>query len=206
MIQDVRINGNINIGTVDPSTLSGPNGASPTLANKTSGNTTKVEGSIGVYTEVATRPVRGRVYTYDPNTKTETITDRYYDDHGRENTRETKIGTYTDSNGILQDKHAGITTGTETVEVGGTITLGDNAEKSFGLRNNTSTIRTKDAATNTATSYRTSGSITLLGTGKVIVKGKKNYGAVSAGDSYEREVKKVQIHILLESMKWEKLI
>ena len=190
MIQDVRINGNINIGTVDPSTLSGPNGASPTLANKTSGNTTKVEGSIGVYTEVATRPVRGRVYTYDPNTKTETITDRYYDDHGRENTRETKIGTYTDSNGILQDKHAGITTGTETVEVGGTITLGDNAEKSFGLRNNTSTIRTKDAATNTATSYRTSGSITLLGTGKVIVKGKKNYGAVSAGDSYEREVKK----------------
>ena len=190
MIQDVRINGNINIGTVNPSTLSGPNGASPTLANKTSGNTTKVEGSIGVYTEVATRPVRGRVYTYDPNTKTETITDRYYDDHGRENTNERVIGTYIDSNGNPKNRHTGVTTGTETVEVGGTITLGDNAEKSFGLRNNTSTIRTKDVATNTATSYRTSGSITLLGTGKVIVKGKKNYGAVSAGDSYEREVKK----------------
>ena len=190
MIQDVRINGNINIGTVNPSTLSGPNGASPTLANKTGGNTTKVEGSIGVYTEVATRPVRGRVYTYDPNTKTETITDRYYDDHGRENTNERVIGTYIDSNGNPKNRHTGVTTGTETVEVGGTITLGDNAEKSFGLRNNTSTIRTKDVATNTATSYRTSGSITLLGTGKVIVKGKKNYGAVSAGDSYEREVKK----------------
>ena len=190
MIQDVRINGNINIGTINPSTLSGPNGASPTLANKTGGNTTKVEGSIGVYTEVATRPVRGRVYTYDPNTKTETITDRYYDDHGRENTNERVIGTYIDSNGNPKNRHTGVTTGTETVEVGGTITLGDNAEKSFGLRNNTSTIRTKDVATNTATSYRTSGSITLLGTGKVIVKGKKNYGAVSAGDSYEREVKK----------------
>ncbi|WP_339001666.1 autotransporter-associated N-terminal domain-containing protein [Fusobacterium animalis] len=191
MIQDVRINGNINIGTVDPSNLTG-DGASPALADSgaTGSKTNRVEGSVGVYTEVATRPVRGRVYTYDPNTKTETITDRYYDDHGRENTNERVIGTYIDSNGNPKNRHTGVTTGTETVEVGGTITLGDNAEKSFGLRNNTSTIRTKDVATNTATSYRTSGSITLLGTGKVIVKGKKNYGAVSAGDSYEREVKK----------------
>ena len=171
-IQYIRVNGNINIGTVDPSTLSG-DGASSALADSgaTGSKTNRVEGSVGVYTEVATRPVRGRVYTYDPNTKTETITVRYYDDHGRENTRETKIGTYTDSNGILRDRHAGITTGTETVEVGGTITLGDKAEKSFGLRN------------------KASGSITLLGTGKVIVQGAKNYGAVSAGDAYQRQIK-----------------
>ena len=191
MIQDVRVNGDINVGTVDPTTLSS-NGASSTLADSL-GTANKVEGSVGVYTEVATRPVRGRVYTYDPVTKTETITDRYYDDHGRENTNNVTAGTYVDANGITQNRHSGVTIGTETVEVGGIITLGDYAEKSFGLRNNTSTITTKDSATNTATTYRTSGSITLLNGGKVIVKGKKNFGAVSAGDTYEREVKKGSI-------------
>ena len=171
-IQDVRVNGKIDIGTVDPSTLSG-DGASPTLANSGTGATNKVEGAVGVYTEVATRPVRGRVYTYNPVTKTETITDRYYDDHGRENTNNVTAGTYVDANGITQNRHSGVTIGTETVEVGGTITLGANAEKSFGLRN------------------KASGSITLLNGGKVIVQGAKNFGAVSAGDpSYQRQVKK----------------
>ena len=191
MIQDVRVNGDINVGTVDPTTLSS-NGASSTLADSL-GTANKVEGSVGVYTEVATRPVRGRVYTYDPVTKTETITDRYYDDHGRENTNNVTAGTYVDANGITQNRHSGVTIGTETVEVGGTVTVGDFAEKSFGLRNNTSTITTKDVANNVVT-YKTTGSITLLSGGKVIVKGKKNFGAVSAGagvgEGAEREVKK----------------
>ena len=189
-IQDVRVNGNVNVGTVDPSTLSGPNGASPTLANNGTLNN-KVEGSVGVYTEVATRPVRGRTYAYDPNTKTEVVTDRYFDDHGLENTNEVVSGTYAGSNGVV--KHSGVTIGTETVEVGGTVTLGDFAENSFGLRNNTSKITTKDAADNAVT-YTTTGSITLISGGKVIVGGKKNFGAVSAGagagEGAEREVKK----------------
>ena len=189
-IQDVRVNGNVNVGTVDPSTLSGPNGASPTLANNGTLNN-KVEGSVGVYTEVATRPVRGRTYAYDPNTKTEVVTDRYFDDHGLENTNEVVSGTYAGSNGVV--KHSGVTIGTETVEVGGTVTLGDFAENSFGLRNNTSKITTKDAANNAVT-YKTTGSITLISGGKVIVGGKKNFGAVSAGagagEGAEREVKK----------------
>ena len=168
-IQDVRVNGNINIGTVDPSTLSG-DGADKSLANSGTGAFNKVEGAVGVYTEVATRPVRGRTYAYDPNTKTEVITDRYFDDHGRENTTSVTDATYPGSNGVV--RHRGVTIGTETVEVGGTITLGDNAEKSFGLRN------------------KASGSITLLNGGKVIVQGAKNFGAVSVGDSYQREVKK----------------
>ena len=169
-IQDVRVNGKINIGTVDPSTLSG-DGASPTLANSGSGLTNKVEGAVGVYTEVATRPVRGRTYAYDPVSKTEVVTDSYFDDHGRENTTSVTDGTYPGSNGVV--RHRGVTIGTETVEVGGTITLGANAEKSFGLRN------------------KASGSITLLNGGKVIVQGAKNFGAVSAGDpSYLRQVKK----------------
>ena len=194
MIQDVRVNGEVNVGTVDPSTLSGPNGANPGDANN-GGSNNKVEGSVGVYTEVATRPVRARVYTYDAKTKTETITERYYDDHGRENTIETELReTYEDANGVTQHRHRGETVGTETVEVGGTITLGPYAENSFGLRNNTSkitTLETKDnGKTHTSKTYTTSGSITLVSGGKVIVQGAKNFGAVSAGDTYEREVKK----------------
>ena len=187
-IQSVEVKGKINIGTVDPLTLSG-DGASSALAND-GGAPNKVEGSVGVYTEVATRPVRGRVYTYDAKTKTETITERYYDDHGRENTIETELtATYEDANGVTQHRHRGETVGTETVEVGGTITLGNNAEKSFGLRNNTSTINTLKTD-GTSDQYTTSGSITLISGGKVIVQGAKNFGAVSAGDTYQREVKK----------------
>ena len=84
----------------------------------------------------ATRPVRARTYAYDPVSKTEVVTDRYFDDHGRENTTSVTDGTYPGSNGVV--RHRGVTIGTETVEVGGTITLGANAEKSFGLRNKAS--------------------------------------------------------------------
>ena len=185
-IQDVRVNGNINIGTVDPTTLS-TNGASSALANETTGTANKVEGSVGVYTEVATRPVRGREYTYDADGNL-TSTVSYYDDHGNENSRETFVE-YTNAKNETKRRYSSTTTGTETVEVGATITLGDNASSSYGLRNNTSTVVTKDKDNNQA-NYTTSGSITLVSGGKVIVKGEKNYGAVSAGDKYQREVKK----------------
>ena len=185
-IQDVRVNGNINIGKVDPTTLSA-NGASSALANETTGTANKVEGSVGVYTEVATRPVRGREYTYDADGNL-TSTVSYYDDHGNENSRETFVE-YTNAKNETKRRYSSTTTGTETVEVGATITLGDNASSSYGLRNNTSTVVTKDKDGNQA-NYTTSGSITLVSGGKVIVKGEKNYGAVSAGDKYQREVKK----------------
>ena len=202
MIQDVRVNGNVNVGTVDPTTLSSKNsnGASSTIADSL-GTANKVEGSVGVYTEVATRPVRGREFEYDSNGKpvfeTDGVTHKlktsYYDDHARENTKEESPTAYNykGANGNIINAYTrkGITIGTETVEVGGTITLGDYAEKSFGLRNNTSTITTKDKDNNPI-NYTTSGSITLISGGKVIVQGAKNFGAVSAGDTYEREVKK----------------
>ena len=197
-IQEVKVNGTINIGTVAPTSLSA-NGGSPTLANRTSGGTAgKVEGSVGVYTQVATRPVRGRVYRYDkdandPNKKTEVIAVKYYDDHGRENAIANKSGTYTDLNGVTQDGHTGQTVGTETVEVGGTINIGKYASGSYGLRNNTSKvdIEYKDNSGKTVTDYyTTSGSITLTGTGKVLIDKDSygNYGAVSAGDEFDREV------------------
>jgi len=188
MIQDVRVNGHINIGTVDPSALSN-NGASKIIANGTAATNKddKVEGSVGVYTEVATRPVRGREYTYDADGNL-TSTVKYYDDHGNENSRETYVE-YTNAKNETKRRYSSTTTGTETVEVGATIILGDNALSSYGLRNKTSTVVTKDKDGNQA-NYTTSGSITLLSGGKVIVKGKKNYGAVSAGDNFKREVKK----------------
>ena len=203
-IQEVKVDGTINIGTVDPTSLSA-NGASSTLANRTTGGVAgKVEGSVGVYTEVATRPVRGRVYRYDPdpnnpsdpneaNRKKEVVAVRYYDDHGRENAIENKSGTYIDKTGTEKDGHIGETVGTETVEVGGTINIGKYASGSYGLRNNTSKvdIQYKDNKGNTITDhYITSGSITLTRDGKVLIHKDSigNFGAVSAGDNFEREV------------------
>ena len=176
-IQEVKVNGNINIGVGDPTTLSG-DGASSTLANRTGGTAGKVEGSVGVYTEEMTRPVKARVYRYDaipgdPNKKTEVIAERYYDDHGRENIiEESTSETYIDSTGTSKNKHRGRQVGTDTVEVGGTVTLGENSASSFGLRN------------------KASGSITLLSGGEVVVKGENNYGALSNGSAYQRQVKK----------------
>ncbi len=168
-IQEVKVNGNINIGVGDPTALSG-DGASTALANRTSGGTAgKVEGSVGVYTEEMTRPVRGRSYDYDPVSKTEVVTNKYFDDHGRENTKDTTAGTYAGTNGVV--RHTGVTIGTETVEVGGTVTLGKNSTDSFGLRN------------------KASGSITLVSGGKVVVEGEKNYGALSNGSAYQRQVR-----------------
>ena len=154
-IQAAEVGGTINIGTA--TTLA-------TYADKTGGVSGKVDGAVGVYTEVATRPVKGRVYTYTTDSKgvtTETITAGGKDDHGLENVETDKIGTYKDSNGIIQNKYSGKQVGTDTVEVSGTITLGDNSTKSFGLRNSKT------------------GSITLVGLGKVEVKGEKNFGALS---------------------------
>ena len=63
-IQEVKVDGNINIGVGDPTTLTG-DGASSTLANRTSGGIAgKVEGYVVVYTEEMTRPVRAKVYKY----------------------------------------------------------------------------------------------------------------------------------------------
>ena len=179
-IQSVVINGEINIGTVDPTSFG--------YANKTSGGDKgKVERATGVYTQVATRPVRGRVYSYTGGV--ETIVERYYDDHGFENTNKFQTGTYITSGNTTAPTYQGETVGTETVEVGGKITLGKYSQESYGLRNKTSTVITKDSAGNQS-NYTTSGSITLMNGGEVIVGGKKNYGAVAEGDAYKREVKK----------------
>ena len=154
-IQSVDIGGEINIGK--ETTLAA-------YADKTGGVSGKVDGAVGVYTEIATTPIKGRVYTYTTDANgvtTETITAGGIDDHGLENVEADPIGTYKDSNGIIQNKYSGKQVGTDTVEVRATITLGDNSVGSFGLRNSNT------------------GSITLVSPGKVIVKGEKNFGALS---------------------------
>ena len=92
-IQEVKVDGDINIGVGDPTTLTG-DGASSTLANRITGGTIgKVEGSVGVYTEEMTRPVRAKVYKYTTDGKQEfeadgvtpKVVEAYYDDHGRVN-------------------------------------------------------------------------------------------------------------------------
>ena len=151
-IQSVEVGKFIDIGTAALGTYGDKNGNG------------KVDGAVGVYTEEATRPVKGRVYTYttDANGVTkETITAGGKDDHGLENVETTKIGTYKDSNGIIKDKYSGKQVGTDTVEVSAKITLGSNSISSFGLRNSNT------------------GSITLVSGGEVKIEGEKNFGALS---------------------------
>ena len=102
-IQSVEVGGYINIGK--ETTL----GA---YADKTGVVSGKVDGAVGVYTEEATRPVKGRVYTYTTDSKgvtTETITAGGKDDHGLENTIgiEDKSQPYTDSTGATKYKRTG---------------------------------------------------------------------------------------------------
>ena len=155
-IQSVEVGGTINIG--EAPTLA-------TYADKAGGVSGKVDGAVGVYTEEATRPVKGRVYTYTTDANgvtTETMTKGGKDDHGLENTIAIETGeTYTDSTGATKNKYRGQQVGTDTVEVSGIINLGDKSTKSFGLRNSKT------------------GSITLVGTGTVNVEGKENFGALS---------------------------
>ncbi len=151
-IQSVEVGKFIDIGTSTLGTYGDKNGNS------------KVDGAVGVYTEEATRPVKGRVYTYTTDANgvtTETITAGGKDDHGLENVETTKIGTYKDSNGIIKDKYSGKQVGTDTVEVSAKITLGSNSISSFGLRNSNT------------------GSITLVSGGEVKIEGEKNFGALS---------------------------
>ena len=191
-IQSVKIGGYINIGKDDPSSLTDADDG---------GALNKVEGSVGVYTEVATRPVRAIEFEYDRNGKpvfesdgiTHKVKYTYYDDHSNANIAEEAVRPYEYEDSNNQTVHAGIRTGktigTETVEVTATITLGEHSEKSYGLRNSTKEIvMAKDAAGNITDKYTTSGSITLKSGGKVVVGGKNNYGAVSAGDNFKREV------------------
>ena len=170
-IQAVQVGGTINVGTTVPT---------GTLANGGSGSdTTKVEGAIGVYSEVETRPIRGAEYEYDSNGKpvfdtdglTQKIKTRYYDDHALENTKRiSEAYSYYDGNGHKIDtyKHRGVMVGTDTVEVSGAVNVGKEALNSSGLR------------------VKKSGSITLKSTGVVTVEGKKNYGAIVEGEQYSR--------------------
>ena len=170
-IQAVQVGGTINVGTTVPT---------GTLANGGSGSdTTKVEGAVGVYSEVETRPIRGAEYEYDSNGKpvfdtdglTQKIKTRYYDDHALENTKRiSEAYSYYDGNGHKIDtyKHRGVMVGTDTVEVSGVVNVGKEALNSSGLR------------------VKKSGSITLKSTGVVTVEGKKNYGAIVEGEQYSR--------------------
>ncbi|ATV72655.1 autotransporter domain-containing protein [Fusobacterium pseudoperiodonticum] len=160
-IQSVEVGGKINIG--EATTLA-------TYADKAGGVSGKVDGAVGVYTEEATRPVKGRVYSYTTDANgvtTEHITAGGKDDHGLENTIgiEDTSQPYTDSTGATKYKRTGKQVGTDTVEVSAKITLGSKAEKSFGLRNSNT------------------GSITLVGGGKVELTGEKNFGALSNAEA-----------------------
>ena len=168
-IQAVQVGGTINVGTTVPT---------GTLANGGSGSdTTKVEGAIGVYSEVETRPIRAREYARGPHGEQlfdghgkPIVNKSYYDDHAIENIEHT-TGTFNyQENGVNKTvtNYTGKMVGTDTVEVSGAVNVGQHALNSSGLR------------------VKKSGSITLKSTGVVTVEGKKNYGAIVEGEQYNR--------------------
>ena len=160
-IQSVEVGGTINIGK----------GTLGTFGDKAGGVSGKVDGAVGVYTEEKTRPVAASTFAYKDNGDQEYEADGSLkvktaskDDHGIVNVS-TATETYStkdaDGNPMTKTRLTGKQIGTDTVEVSGIINLGDKSTKSFGLRNSKT------------------GSITLLGGGKVEVKGEKNFGALS---------------------------
>ena len=159
-IQSVEVGKFIDIGTAALGTYGDKNGNS------------KVDGAVGVYTEEKTRPVAASIFAYKDNGDQEYEADgttlkvktASKDDHGIVNVS-TATETYStkdaDGKTVTKTRLTGKQVGTDTVEVSGTINLGNNSTKSFGLRNSKT------------------GSITLVGTGTVNVEGKENFGALS---------------------------
>ena len=159
-IQSVEVGGTIDIGKGTLGTYGDKNGNS------------KVDGAVGVYTEEKTRPVAASIFAYKDNGDQEYEADgttlkvktASKDDHGIVNVS-TATETYStkdaDGKTVTKTRLTGKQVGTDTVEVSGTINLGNNSTKSFGLRNSKT------------------GSITLVGTGTVNVEGKENFGALS---------------------------
>ncbi|WP_336160872.1 autotransporter-associated N-terminal domain-containing protein [Fusobacterium polymorphum] len=187
-IQSVEVGGTINVGATAPT---------ETLANGGSGSdTTKVEGAIGVYSEVETRPIRAREYArgshgeqlFDGHGKP-IVNKSYYDDHAIENVEHTTEPFSYQENGVNKtvNNYTGKMVGTDTVEVSGAVNVGQHALNSSGLR------------------VKKSGSITLKGTGVVTVEGKKNYGAIVEGEQYNRYDKTKKDEYATATTDWGKI-
>ena len=187
-IQSVEVGGTINVGATAPT---------ETLANGGSGSdTTKVEGAIGVYSEVETRPIRGAEYArgshgeqlFDGHGKP-IVNKSYYDDHAIENVEHTTEPFSYQENGVNKtvNNYTGKMVGTDTVEVSGAVNIGQHALNSSGLR------------------VKKSGSITLKGTGVVTVEGKKNYGAIVEGEQYNRYDKTKKDEYATATTDWGKI-
>ena len=158
--------GTINIGKVDPTTLTDSNYEKTGTQTATA---QKVDGAIGVYAEVQTTPV-------DINE---------YDDYGRENNTGKMVGTYgIDLGGNVNigqyaTKSAGARIQKEgSVTVNGNITIENGAEQNYGAvvegENYTRTARTGG----TGTVQNKIGRIDVASAGNITVKGNNSLGYV----------------------------
>jgi len=158
--------GTINIGKVDPTTLTDSNYEKTGTQTATA---QKVDGAIGVYAEVQTTPV-------DINE---------YDDYARKNDTGERVGTYgidLDGNvniGKYATKSAGARIQKEgSVTVKGNITIENGAEQNYGAvvegEDYTRTARTGG----TGTVQNKIGRIDVTSTGNITVKGNNSLGYV----------------------------
>ena len=158
--------GIINIGKIDPTTITNSNTEKTGTQTETAG---KVDGAIGVYAEIQTTPV-------DVNE---------YDDYARKNNTGSLVGTYgidLDGNvniGEYATKSAGARIQKEgSVTVKGNITIENGAEQNYGAvvegEDYTRTARTGG----TGTVQNKIGRIDVTSTGNITVKGNNSLGYV----------------------------
>ena len=158
--------GIINIGKIDPTTITNSNTEKTGTQTETAG---KVDGAIGVYAEIQTTPV-------DVNE---------YDDYARKNNTGSLVGTYgidLDGNvniGEYATKSAGARIQKEgSVTVKGNITIENGAEQNYGAvvegEDYTRTARTGG----TGTVQNKIGRIDIVGGGNINVNGNNSLGYV----------------------------
>ncbi|KDE67629.1 membrane protein, partial [Fusobacterium necrophorum BFTR-2] len=143
-IQEVKVDGNINVGKEDPN-------QEDEVSNLTGKERNKVENAVGVFAGVPTKPVKA----------------------GEKDTLIDNDGSRNQANSLV---------GTETVELGGNITLGKFASSSIGVLVGDTEVKLDEGKENGNTisdrKYKRSGDITAKASSTIIVGGMKNYGFV----------------------------
>ena len=163
-IQGVTIGGNVKIGDTDPSSFS--------WSNKAGGTAGKVEGAVGVYSEVRTRP----------------ILNGDYDDHALQNTSGKTLGTETvEVSGKVElgsyaEKSSGLRIkkeGSITLKSGGIVSVGGTNNYGAVVNGEDYDYYRKTSATAYAengTKYSDTGKINLESNSKINVTGKESIG------------------------------
>ncbi|KDE69364.1 membrane protein [Fusobacterium necrophorum DAB] len=165
-IQEVKVDGNINVGKEDPNQEDG-------ISNLNTNAKNKVENAVGVFAGVPTKPVKAG--------EKDTLIDN-------------------GNGGNVASKLVG----TETIELGGNITLGEFASSSIGALVGDTEVKLDEGKengnTNSDRKYKRSGDITAKASSKITVGGIKNYGFVVSNSAHSSKFDSATVDNLLYSV------